>query len=80
MHVDKSLGGIEMLRKVWAYVFVTTREPRRVVQSIRKIRGVVKADALFGTPDIIVLVEGSDIGTMDTVIDKIALVPEGSSD
>jgi len=68
------------LRKVWAYVFVTTREPRRVVQSIRKIRGVVKADALFGTPDIIVLVEGSDIGTMDTVIDKIALVPEGSSD
>jgi len=69
-----------MLRKVWAYVFVTTREPRRVVQSIRKIRGVVKADALFGTPDIIVLVEGSDIGTMDTVIDKIALVPEGSSD
>ena len=68
------------MRKVWAYVFVTTREPRRVVQSIRKIRGVVKADALFGTPDIIVLVEGSDIGTMDTVIDKIALVPEGSSD
>jgi len=64
------------LRKVWAYVFVTTREPRKVVQSIRKIKGVVKADALFGTPDVIALVEGSDIGTMDAVIDKIALVPK----
>jgi hypothetical protein len=62
------------LRKVWAYVFVTTREPRKVVQSIRRIRGVVKADAPFGTPDVIVLVEGSDIATMDAVIDKIALV------
>ncbi len=35
------------MRKVWAYVFETTREPRKVFQSIRKIRGVVKADALF---------------------------------
>jgi hypothetical protein len=69
------IGGKEILRKVWAYVFVTTREPRKVVQSIRKIRGVVKADALFGTPDVIALVEGSDIGTMDAEVDKIALVP-----
>jgi hypothetical protein len=36
---------------------------------------VVKADALFGTPEVIAIVEGSDIGTMDGVIDKIALVP-----
>ncbi len=61
------------MRKVWAYVFVTTREPRKAVQSIRKIRGVVKADALF---DVIALVEGSDIATMDAVNDKIALVPK----
>jgi len=59
-----------------AYVFVTTREPRKVVQSLRRIWGVVKADALFGTPDVIALVEGSDIATMDAVIDKIALVPK----
>jgi hypothetical protein len=62
------------LRKVWAYVFVTTKEPRKVVQATRKIRGVVKAYALFGTPDVIALPEGSDIATMDAVIDKIALV------
>jgi len=64
------------LRKVWAYVFVTTREPQKVARSIRKIRGVVKADALFGTPDLIALVEGSDIANMDAVIDKISLVPK----
>ncbi len=62
------------MTKVWAYVFITTREPRKVVQSVRKIQGVVKADALFGAPDAIALVEGSDIASMDAVIDKIALV------
>jgi hypothetical protein len=64
------------LKEVWAYVFVTTKEPREIVQSIREIRGVVKVDALFGTPEVIAIVEGSDIGTMDGVIDKIALVPK----
>ncbi len=34
------------------------------------------ADALFGTSDIIALVEGTDTSTMDTVIYKIALVPK----
>jgi hypothetical protein len=64
------------LRRVWAYVFITTREPRKVVQSIRRIGESSKADALFRTPDVIALVEGGDIATMDAVIDKIALVPK----
>jgi hypothetical protein len=60
---------------VWAYVFVTSQKPKIVVQAIRKIPGVVKADALLGTPDAIAIVEGSDIRTMDAVIDKIVEVP-----
>jgi hypothetical protein len=32
---------------------------------------------LFGTPDVIVLVEEGDIATIDAVIDKTALVPKG---
>jgi hypothetical protein len=72
----QSIGRIGNLRGVWACVFVTTRGPRKVVQSIRRIQGVVKADALFGNPDVIALVEGGDIATMDAVIDKIALVPK----
>jgi DNA-binding Lrp family transcriptional regulator len=59
---------------VWTYVFITTSTPRKVVQAIRKIPGVVKADALFGTPDAIAIVEGSDIKAMDAVIDEIVKV------
>ncbi|KAB2865535.1 MAG: Lrp/AsnC family transcriptional regulator [Anaerolineae bacterium] len=62
--------------KVWAYVFITTQQPRKVVQAIRTIPGVVKADALFGTPDVIAIAEGEDIASMDAVIDKIVAVPE----
>ena len=62
--------------KVWAYVFISTRQPRKVVQAIRRIPGVVKADALLGTPDVIAIVEGDDIASMDAVIDKIVEVPE----
>lgn len=61
--------------KVWAYVFITTNQPRKVVQAIRQIPGVLKADALFGTPDAIAIVEGDDIATMDAVIDRIVEVP-----
>jgi AsnC-like helix-turn-helix protein len=61
-------------RKVEAYVFVDTKNPgpKRVVREIRKLEGVVRADALLGTPDVIVLVEGDDIASMDAVIDRIA--------
>jgi len=62
--------------KVWAYVFITTRQPRKVVQAIRKIPGVIKADGLLGIPDAIAIVEGSDIASMDAVIDRIAVVPD----
>ena len=62
--------------KVWAYVFITTKQPRKVVQAIRKMPGVVKADALFGTPDAIAMVEGDDVASMDAVIDRIVEVPE----
>ena len=61
--------------KVWSYVFITTNQPRKVVQAIRQIPGVVKADALFGTPDAIAIVEGVDIAAMDAVIDRIVEVP-----
>jgi DNA-binding Lrp family transcriptional regulator len=62
--------------KVWAYVFIATKQPRKAVQAIRKIPGVMKADALLGTPDAIAIVEGDDIASMDAVIDRIVEVPE----
>jgi len=65
-----------MGEKVQAYVFVDTTNPgpKRVVAELRRIAGVVRADALFGVPDIIALVEGDDVAAMDAVIDHIAEV------
>lgn len=59
--------------KVQAYVFLDTENPgpMRIVKEIRKIPGVVRADALFGIPDIVALVEGDDLGAMDDVINRI---------
>jgi phosphohistidine swiveling domain-containing protein len=62
--------------KVWAYVFITTKHPRKVTQALRRIPGVVKADALFGAPDAIAIAEGDDLASMDAVIDRIVEIPE----
>lgn len=63
-----------MTRRVQAFVFIDTKNPgpKRVVREIRKLDGVVRADALFGVPDVIALVEGDDVASMDSVIDRIA--------
>jgi Lrp/AsnC ligand binding domain len=65
---------VPAMRNVEAYVFVDTENPgpKRVVREIRKLDRVVRADALLGTPDIVAIVEGSDIAEMDAVIDSIA--------
>jgi len=59
--------------KVQAYVFLDTVKPgpMRIVKEVRKIPGVVRADALFGVPDILTLVEGDDLGVLDDVINRI---------
>lgn len=43
----------------------------RIVAEVRKDFGVVRADALFGVPDIMVLVEGDDLAAIDEVINNI---------
>ena len=60
---------------IWANVIIASNQPRKVVQAVRKIPGVVKADALLGTPDAIAIVEGTDLRSMDAVIDRIVEVP-----
>jgi DNA-binding Lrp family transcriptional regulator len=46
------------------------------VRAISQIPGAAKADALFGSPDAIAIVEGEDIPSMDAVIDHIVELPE----
>ncbi len=61
------------MKRVQAYVFLDTVNPgpMRIVGEVRKIPGVVRADALFGVPDIVALVEGDDLAAMDDVINRI---------
>ena len=61
--------------QTWAYIFINTRQLKKVLGKIRKISSVVHADAILGSPDIIAIVAGSDIINMDSVIDKIAEIP-----
>jgi DNA-binding Lrp family transcriptional regulator len=59
--------------RVQAYVFLDTVNPgpMRIVKEVRKVPGVVRADALFGVPDILALVEGDDLGVLDEAINRI---------
>lgn len=60
-----------------AYVFVSTTNPgpRAACQAIRRITGVVRADALFGGPPVVAIVEGDDLVAVDEVIDAIVDLP-----
>lgn len=62
--------------ETWAYIFISTRHPKRTLPKVRETAGVIHADALFGSPDIIAIVKGDDIATMDAVIDRIAELPD----
>ncbi|MBC7220586.1 Lrp/AsnC ligand binding domain-containing protein [Candidatus Bipolaricaulota bacterium] len=62
--------------KTWAYVFISTRQPKKVLRQVRIIPGVVHADAIFGSPDVIAIVRGKDIADMDAVIDRIAEIED----
>jgi len=61
--------------QIEAYVFVSTATPRAVCRAIRRLPGVLRADALFGSPDVIALVAGEDVASMDAVIDAIVALP-----
>ncbi len=58
---------------IQACVFVTTTNPgpRAACRQIRRIPGVVRADALFGGPSVVAIVEGTDLTEMDAVVDVI---------
>lgn len=60
-----------------AYVFVSTTNPgpRDACRAIRSLEGVVRADALLGGPPVIAIVEGHDLASLDSVIDRIVELP-----
>jgi hypothetical protein len=63
------------MQEAYVFVFTTNPGPRAVCKRIRRIKGVVRADALFGGPPVIAIVEGKDLAVLDQVIDKIVDLP-----
>jgi hypothetical protein len=62
---------------VQAYVFISTTNPgpRAACLAIRGLNGVVRADALFGGPPVVAIVEGDDLGALESVVDHIVDLP-----
>ncbi|HYJ70147.1 MAG TPA: Lrp/AsnC ligand binding domain-containing protein [Nocardioidaceae bacterium] len=62
---------------VQAYVFVscTNPGPRATCLAVRRMDGVVRADALFGGPPVVAVVEGDDLAALESVIDGIVDLP-----
>jgi DNA-binding Lrp family transcriptional regulator len=63
--------------RIEAYVFVSTTNPgpRAACQALRRIDGVVRADALFGGPPVVAIVAADDLAGLDAVIDRIVELP-----
>ena len=48
---------VENIRRVSAYVFVSCTQPKRIVHALSRLPGVVKADALLGASEAVLVVE-----------------------
>lgn len=58
---------------VTAHVFISTTNPgpREVCRAVRKLEGVVRADALFGGPPVVAIIEADDLASVDLIVDAI---------
>ena len=62
---------------IQAYVFVSTTNPgpRAACQAIRRLPGVIRADALLGGPPVIAIVEADDLEGFERLVDAIVDLP-----
>jgi len=61
--------------RVGAYVFIRAEHPAQVIAQVRRIRGVVKADALQGSSEAIAVVEGASLERLEALIGRIKSLP-----
>jgi len=63
--------------ETWAHVCFSSRFPKRTLPRVGALSGVVPADALSGSSDIIAIVKGGDTAAMYAVIDEVAEISGG---
>jgi nitrate reductase NapAB chaperone NapD len=60
---------------VSAYVFVSCIRPKAVLRNLRRLPGVVKADALAGSSEAIVVVEEESWEGLEALLSRIRDLP-----
>jgi hypothetical protein len=61
--------------RVLAYVFIRAERPCEVIERVRRIRGVLMADALRGSSEAIAVVEGRDLEELEALVERIKSLP-----
>ncbi|GEM88134.1 Lrp/AsnC ligand binding domain-containing protein [Meiothermus granaticius] len=65
----------EAPQKVSAYVFVSACQPKRVAWALRRIPGVLKADALSGTSEALLVVEQRSLEELHHLLYRVESIP-----
>lgn len=61
--------------RVSAYVFVSCVRPKAILRNLRRLPGVVKADALAGSSEAIVVVEEESREGLEALLSRIRDLP-----
>ncbi|WP_018464947.1 Lrp/AsnC ligand binding domain-containing protein [Calidithermus timidus] len=67
-------GGSRRTR-VLAYVFIRAKRPCEVIERVRRIKGVLRADTLQGSDEAIAVVEGRDLEGLEALVGRIRNLP-----
>lgn len=63
------------VRRVSAYVFVSCTQPKRIVSALSRLPGVVKADALLGASEAVLVVERHNFEALQTLLTEVQSTP-----
>lgn len=66
---------VENIRRVSAYVFVSCAQPKRIVHALSRLPGVVKADALLGASEAVLVVEQHNFEALQTLLTEVQSTP-----
>ncbi len=69
------VSAVENIRPVSAYVFVSCAQPKRIVHALSRLPGVVKADALLGASEAVLVVERHNFEALQTLLTEVQSTP-----
>lgn len=69
------VSGVGKARQVSAYVFVSCAQPKRIVHALSRLPGVVKADALLGASEAVLVVERHNFEALQTLLTEVQATP-----